>query len=65
MGGPLAWRLGVGLTTPHRKKKTYYGKRHEHQTWTEEEVSLRIYNTKRVIRLFCILISNMKLHHLT
>jgi hypothetical protein len=25
MGGPLAWGLGVGLTTPYRKKYIYCG----------------------------------------
>jgi hypothetical protein len=23
-GGPLAWRLGEGLTTPHRNKHTFH-----------------------------------------
>jgi hypothetical protein len=23
-GGPLAWGLGVGLTTPHQKRKVFY-----------------------------------------
>jgi hypothetical protein len=29
MGGPPAWRLGVGLTTPHRKKSLCYENEHK------------------------------------
>jgi hypothetical protein len=29
MGGPPAWGLGVGLTTPHRKKQACYEPEHE------------------------------------
>jgi hypothetical protein len=28
-GGPPAWGLGVGLTTPHRKKQIRYEKLHK------------------------------------
>jgi hypothetical protein len=28
-GGPPAWGLGVGLTTPHRKKQACYETKHE------------------------------------
>jgi hypothetical protein len=28
-GGPQTWRLGVGLTTPHRKKQICYEKLHK------------------------------------
>jgi hypothetical protein len=29
MDGPPAWGLGVGLTTPHRKKQACYETEHE------------------------------------
>jgi hypothetical protein len=34
MGGPPAWGLGVGLTTPHRKKKLIMKILKKPRTWT-------------------------------
>jgi hypothetical protein len=35
MGDPPACGLGVGLTTPHRKKQIRHEKRHKPRTWTD------------------------------
>jgi hypothetical protein len=35
MGGLPAWGLGVGLTTPHRKKKPVTNNLHKPRTWTD------------------------------
>jgi hypothetical protein len=35
MGGPPAWRLGVGLTTLHRKNKLVAKTSKEPMTWTD------------------------------
>jgi hypothetical protein len=35
MGGPPDWGLGVGLTTPHRKKTLVTKTSKEPRTWTD------------------------------
>jgi hypothetical protein len=54
MGGPPAWGLDVGLTTPHRKKKPVRNNLHKPRTWTDIYLSSsQKYCFKSTVAKFC------------